>query len=121
MNKKDTYKNIQKVWVKNDTLFSKSILKGNTTRKHLPAGNNEFKLLGSDEVSLALINDPLDGEVIEGIRIAMMSGLDNDNSGGAGGMVPIVPIGASFTIAGIGGIRPFDIFNLSLLLNSTYN
>tara|TARA_A100001011_G_scaffold400709_1_gene517831 strand:+ start:6937 stop:9180 length:2244 start_codon:yes stop_codon:yes gene_type:complete len=57
----------------------------------------------------------LDGEVIEGIRIAMMSGLDNDNSGGAGGMVPIVPIGASFTVAGIGGIRPFDIFNLSYL------
>tara|TARA_B100001113_G_scaffold98900_1_gene79691 strand:+ start:341 stop:2584 length:2244 start_codon:yes stop_codon:yes gene_type:complete len=57
----------------------------------------------------------LDGEVIEGIRIAMMSGLDNDNTGGAGGMVPIIPIGCSFTIAGIGGIRPFDIFNLSYL------
>ena len=57
----------------------------------------------------------LDGDVIEGIRIAMMAGLDNNNTGGAGGMVPIVPIGVSFTIAGIGGIRPFDIFNLTYL------
>lgn len=57
-------KNIQKVWVKNDTLFSKSILKGNTSRKYLPVGNNEFRLVGSDEISLALINDPLDGEIL---------------------------------------------------------
>jgi len=57
----------------------------------------------------------LEGEVVEGIRIAMMAGLDNNNTGGAGGMVPIVPIGVSFTLAGIGGIRPFDVFNLSYL------
>lgn len=57
-------KNIQKVWVENDTLFTKYPLRGNSTRKYLLAGNNEFRQAGSNTISLALINDPLDGEII---------------------------------------------------------
>ena len=57
-------KNIQKVWVKNDTLFTKPLLKGNFTRKYIPAANNEFRSVNSNRIELALINDPLEGQII---------------------------------------------------------
>jgi hypothetical protein len=57
-------KNIQKVWVKNDTLFTKRPLDRNSTIKYVPAGNNEFKYAGYDIVGLSIINDPLDGQII---------------------------------------------------------
>jgi CubicO group peptidase (beta-lactamase class C family) len=57
-------KNIQKVWVKNDTLYIKFPLRGNFTREYLPAENNEFRLSGSDRIALAVINDPLEGQII---------------------------------------------------------
>ena len=57
-------KNIQKVWIKNDTLFAKYPLRGNSTRKYLPVGNNEFRFAGYKQVALALINDPLEGQII---------------------------------------------------------
>ncbi len=57
-------KNIQKVWVKNDTLFKKSLLKGNSTKKYIPAANNEFRSANTKLIDLALINDPVDGNII---------------------------------------------------------
>ena len=57
-------KNIQKIWVKNDTLFTKRILDGNSTIKYVPVGNNEFKYAGYDIVGLSIIDDPIDGQII---------------------------------------------------------
>ena len=57
-------KNIHKVWVENDTLFTRTPLGQNFIGKYLPAGNNEFRYAGSNTISLALINDPLDGQII---------------------------------------------------------
>ncbi len=57
-------KNIQKVWVKNDTLFTKYILRGNSIVKYVQASHREFRYAGYDIVGLSLINDPLDGKII---------------------------------------------------------
>lgn len=57
-------KNIHKVWVKNDTLYTKYMLRGNSTIKYVPAGNNEFRYAGNDIVGLSIINDPLEGQII---------------------------------------------------------
>jgi hypothetical protein len=57
-------KNIQKVWVKNDTLYTKSLLKGNYSTKYIPAANNEFRYAGTNIIGLALLDDPLDGQII---------------------------------------------------------
>jgi len=57
-------KNIQKVWVKNDTLFTKYMLRGNSTTKYVPTCNNEFRYEGYNVVGLSIINDPLDGQII---------------------------------------------------------
>lgn len=57
-------KNIQKVWVKNDTLFAKYMMRGNSTIKYVPACNNEFRYAGYDIVGLSIINDPIDGQII---------------------------------------------------------
>ena len=57
-------KNIHKVWVKNDTLFTKYMLRGNSTIKYVPAGNNEFRYAGYNLVGLSIINDPLEGQII---------------------------------------------------------
>jgi CubicO group peptidase (beta-lactamase class C family) len=57
-------KNIQKVWVKNDTLFKKYLLQGNSTVKYFSAGNNQFKYADKSMVGLSIINDPLDGQII---------------------------------------------------------
>ena len=57
-------KNIQKVWVENDTLFIKNPLRGKSTRKYLLVANNEFRLVGSNKITLVLLDDPLDGQII---------------------------------------------------------
>ncbi len=57
-------KNIHKVWVKNDTLFIKRLLNGNSLKKFVPAGNNEFRYAGYDKIGLSIINDPLEGQII---------------------------------------------------------
>ena len=55
-----------------------------------------------------------EGEVITGFRKAMLALLTEKNDSAAG-IAPIVPISISFTIPGIGGIRPFNIFNIDYL------
>lgn len=57
-------KNIQKVWVNNDTLFTKYMLRGNSTVKYLHTGNNQFNFAGNNVIGLSVINDPLDGQII---------------------------------------------------------
>ena len=60
----DRIKSIQKVWIKNDTVYVKRLLDGNSTTKYIPAGNNEFRSINSKLIDFALINDPLDGNII---------------------------------------------------------
>jgi len=57
-------KNVQKVWFKNDTLYVKRLLDGNSTAKYIPADNNEFRSVKTKRLELALINDPLEGNII---------------------------------------------------------
>lgn len=58
-------KDIYKVWTKNDTLFTQNLLNGTaTTTEFIPTANNEFKLVESDIIALALIDDPLEGQMI---------------------------------------------------------
>ena len=57
-------KNIHKVWVANDTLFTKTFLGQKFIGKFLPAGNNEFRYAGYDKIGLSIINDPLEGQII---------------------------------------------------------
>lgn len=57
-------KTIQKVWIKNDTLYKKFPLNGNSTTKYIPAVNNEFRSVETKQIELALINDPLEGNII---------------------------------------------------------
>jgi CubicO group peptidase (beta-lactamase class C family) len=60
----DRIKSIQKVWIKNDTLYSKYLLKGNSITKFIPVGNNEFRSVKTKQIGLVLLNDPLDGTII---------------------------------------------------------
>src|ERR1035437_7996894 len=57
-------KNVQKVWIKNDTLYKKFPQDGNSTTKYIPAGNNEFRSVKTKRIELALVNDPLDGNIL---------------------------------------------------------
>ena len=57
-------KTVQKVWIKNDTLYKKFPLNGNSTKKYIPVGNNEFRSVNSNRIELAMISDPLDGNIL---------------------------------------------------------
>ncbi len=57
-------KYIQKVWIKNDTLFTKRLLDGNSTTKYVPDSNNEFRYAGYNIIGLSIINDSLEGNII---------------------------------------------------------
>ena len=57
-------KNVQKVEIKNDTLIIKFPQHGNSMTKYLPTDNNEYRSATSNQVELAWINDPLDGNIL---------------------------------------------------------
>jgi hypothetical protein len=57
-------KYVHKVWLKNDTLFTKRLMDGNSTTKYIQIGNNEFRSTNAERSELALINDPLEGNII---------------------------------------------------------
>lgn len=57
-------KNIQKVWINKDTLFTKNLFKGNSLKKYIPVGANEYRYAGYNIIGLTLINDPLEGQII---------------------------------------------------------
>ena len=55
---------IKKIWIENDTLYARNLLKGNSITKYIPVGNNEFRIAGNSEIALIQINDPLEGQII---------------------------------------------------------
>jgi len=57
-------KSVQKVWNKNDTIYIKRLMNGNSTKKYIPAGNNEFRSVDTQQIAFVLINDPLEGNTI---------------------------------------------------------
>jgi CubicO group peptidase (beta-lactamase class C family) len=66
----DRIKNVQKVWLENDTLYKKHILNNNVTN-YIPAENNEFRSVTTKRISLVMINDPLAGNVIHNGQIVL--------------------------------------------------
>jgi CubicO group peptidase (beta-lactamase class C family) len=66
--------NVKKVWNKNDTVYVKSLMKGNYTAKFIPAGNNEFRSVESHRVGFVLINDPQEGYTL-GVNLKRISPL----------------------------------------------
>jgi len=56
-------KNVQKVWFKDDTLYIKHISDKSSTQ-YIPAANNEFRSIKTKRIELALITDPLEGNII---------------------------------------------------------
>jgi hypothetical protein len=67
-------KNIHKVWLKNDTVYIKRLLNGNSTTKFIYAGNNEFRSVETNQIGFAVINDPLEGNMI-GLNLKKISPL----------------------------------------------
>jgi len=67
-------KNVHKVWIKNDTVYIKRLLDGNSTTKYIPAGNNEFRSIKTNRIAFVLINDPLEGNTI-GVNLKKISPL----------------------------------------------
>ena len=67
-------KNVRKVWIKNDTIYIKRLMDGNSTAKFIPAGNNEFRSVISNRIGFVLINDPLEGYTI-GVNLKKISPL----------------------------------------------
>jgi CubicO group peptidase (beta-lactamase class C family) len=67
-------KYVHKVWVKNDTVYIKRLMDGNSTTKYIPAGNNEFRSVKTKRIALVLINDPLEGNTI-GVNLKKISPL----------------------------------------------
>lgn len=57
-------KYVHKVWLKNDTLYTKRLMDGNSTTKYIPIGDNEFRSTNAERSELVLINDPLEGNII---------------------------------------------------------
>ena len=67
-------KNVHKVWIKNDTVYIKRLMDGNSTTKYIPAGNNEFRSIKTNRIAFVLINDPLEGHTI-GVNLKKISPL----------------------------------------------
>jgi len=67
-------KNIHKVWLKNDTVYIKRIMDGNSTVKFIYAGNNEFRSVETNQIGFVVINDPLEGNII-GLNLKKISPL----------------------------------------------
>jgi hypothetical protein len=57
-------KNIHKVWLKNDTVYTKRLMDGNSTAKFVYSGNNEFRSVETNQFGFAEISDPLEGNII---------------------------------------------------------
>ena len=65
-------KNIRKVWIKNDTIYTKRLMDGNSTAKFIAAGNNMFRSVETKQIGFVLINDPLEGYII-GVNLKKIS------------------------------------------------
>jgi len=67
-------KNIHKVWLKNDTVYIKRLMNGNSTTKFIYAGNSEFRSVETNQIGFAVISDPLEGNMI-GLNLKKVSPL----------------------------------------------
>jgi hypothetical protein len=65
-------KNIHKVWLKNDTVYIKRLMGGGSLAKLVSAGNNEFRLVETNQIGFDVINDPLEGNMI-GLNLKKIS------------------------------------------------
>ncbi|MCE1199017.1 MAG: beta-lactamase family protein [Marinilabiliales bacterium] len=57
-------KNIQRVWVKNDTLYSKYPLRGHSTLKYVAADHRQFRNAGTNRIGMVFVDDPLEGTLM---------------------------------------------------------
>lgn len=67
-------KNVNKVWLKNDTVYIKRLMNGNSTNKFIYAGNNEFRSVNTNQIGFVVISDPLEGNII-GLNLKKISPL----------------------------------------------
>jgi CubicO group peptidase (beta-lactamase class C family) len=68
----DLIKNIHKIWLKNDTIYTKRLMNGNSLSKFVSAGNNKFRSIGTNQIGFVVINDPLEGNMI-GLNLKRIS------------------------------------------------
>jgi len=59
-------KRLKKIWYKNDTLYTKNVLKGNTTVKFIQTDTNEYRSIDNNRIGFVQINDLVEGQVIYG-------------------------------------------------------
>lgn len=60
----DTYKSLYKIWIKNDTLFTKILTIPDSVEKYVYVGNNQFRPIRPNYDVLLIANDPIDGKII---------------------------------------------------------
>ncbi len=64
----ENFKSIYKVWVKNDTLNMRILKDGNSTMQYVASSESHvFRLVNDSQTKLFIINDPLDGLMINGV------------------------------------------------------
>jgi len=59
-------KGLQKFWYKNDTLYTKTVLNGNSTIKYIQTNNNEYMSVDYNRMGFVQIHDLVEGQVIYG-------------------------------------------------------
>ena len=59
-------KRLQKFWYKNDTLYTKTVLNGNSTIKYIQTDNNEYLSVDYNRMGFVQIYDLVEGHVIYG-------------------------------------------------------
>ncbi|MEI7660885.1 MAG: serine hydrolase [Bacteroidota bacterium] len=67
-------KHLHKVWLKNDTVYIKRLLEGNSTTRFIYSGHNEFRSAETNQFGFAVISDPLAGNMI-GLNLKKISPL----------------------------------------------
>ncbi|WP_320052981.1 serine hydrolase domain-containing protein [uncultured Acetobacteroides sp.] len=60
----DLPKSVCKVWVKDDTIYTKRLNDGGSLNKYVYAGNNKFRSVDTNGITLFVVNDPLNGSII---------------------------------------------------------
>lgn len=61
-------KGLQKFWYKNDTLYTKTVLNGNSTIRYIQTNNNEYMSVDYDRMGFVQTQDLVEGQVIYGNR-----------------------------------------------------
>lgn len=59
-------KGLQKFWYKNDTLYTKTVLNGNSTIKYIQTNNNEYMSVDYNRMGFVQTHDLVEGQVIYG-------------------------------------------------------